>query len=92
MPAKPEQEGFGTWLDTDRIGGGAVWRAQIENEIDRRQVMIALLSPSSHTSERSHRCGNWPLALALEAGNAENPAGDCIRRRPGVCYRWRRSV
>jgi WD40 repeat protein len=43
--------GFDTWLDTQRIGGGAVWSTEIEHEIDTRQVTIALLSPGSYASE-----------------------------------------
>jgi hypothetical protein len=45
------KQGFDAWLDTKRIGGGAVWSAEIEREIDTRQVMIALLSPGSYESE-----------------------------------------
>jgi WD40 repeat protein len=43
--------GFDAWLDTQRIGGGAVWSREIEHEIDTRQVTIALLSPGSYASE-----------------------------------------
>lgn len=28
------KEDFDAWLDTQRIGGGAVWSAEIEREID----------------------------------------------------------
>jgi hypothetical protein len=45
------KQGFDAWLDTKRIGGGAVWSAEIEREIDTRQVTIALLSPGSYKSE-----------------------------------------
>jgi WD40 repeat protein len=45
------KEGFDAWLDTQRIGGGAVWSTAIEREIDTRQVTIALLSPGSYASE-----------------------------------------
>jgi WD40 repeat protein len=45
------KQGIDAWLDTKRIGGGAVWSAEIEREIDTRQVMIALLSPGSYKSE-----------------------------------------
>ena len=43
--------GFDAWLDTQRIGGGAVWSTEIEHEIDTREVTIALLSPGSYASE-----------------------------------------
>ena len=43
--------GFDVCLDTQRIEGGAVWSAEIEREIDTRQVTLALLSPGSYSSE-----------------------------------------
>jgi WD40 repeat protein len=45
------KEGFDAWFDTQRIGGGAVWSAEIECEVDTRQVTLALLSPGSYASE-----------------------------------------
>ncbi|HLJ27479.1 MAG TPA: NB-ARC domain-containing protein [Candidatus Angelobacter sp.] len=42
---------FDAWLDTQRLRGGAVWSREIEQEIDTRQVTIALLSPGSYASE-----------------------------------------
>ena len=44
-------EGFDAWLDTQRLAGGAVWSAEIEQEIDTRQVTIALLTRGSYESE-----------------------------------------
>ena len=34
------ENGVDAWLDTQRMGGGAVWSTEIEHEIDTRQVMI----------------------------------------------------
>jgi hypothetical protein len=51
LQADLAKEGFDAWLDTQRIGGGAVWSTEIEREIKTRQVMIALMSPGSYTSE-----------------------------------------
>src|SRR5215831_18285521 len=45
------KEGFDAWLDTQRLAGGALWSAEIEREIDTRQVTLALLSPGSYASE-----------------------------------------
>jgi|HubBroStandDraft_6_1064221.scaffolds.fasta_scaffold00449_25 hypothetical protein len=38
------------WLDTPRIGGGALWsiEIEIEDEVDTRQATIEPLSPHSH--------------------------------------------
>jgi hypothetical protein len=44
-------EGYDTWLDVQRIAGGAGWSTEIEREIDTRQVTVALLSPGSYASE-----------------------------------------
>ena len=51
LEASLKDAGFDAWLDMQRIDGGAVWSAQIEREIDTRQVTIALLSPGSYKSE-----------------------------------------
>lgn len=45
------KEDFDAWLDTQRIGGGVVWSAEIEREIDTRQVALAPESPGSYASE-----------------------------------------
>lgn len=45
------KEGFETWLDVQRISGGAVWSMELDKAIDSRRVMIALLSPGSYASE-----------------------------------------
>jgi len=63
------KKGFDAWLDTQRIGGGAVWSTQIEREIVTRQVMIALLSPGSY---RSEICRSEQL-LALDKGKRVIP-------------------
>src|SRR5436189_3758072 len=39
------------WLDTSRIGGGAVWTKEIEDAIDGCDVALALLSPGSYQSD-----------------------------------------
>jgi hypothetical protein len=49
--ASLKKAGFGAWLETQRIRGGAVWRTDIEDAIDTRQVTIALSSPGSYSSE-----------------------------------------
>jgi WD40 repeat protein len=46
-----EDSGFDTWLDIQRIKGGAVWSIEIEREVDTRQVTLALMSPGSSSSE-----------------------------------------
>jgi len=46
-----EEQGFDAWLDTQRIDGGAVWSMELDEAIDSRQVVIALLSPASYISE-----------------------------------------
>ena len=43
--------GFEVWLDAQRISGGASWTAEIEEGIDRAEVVLALLTPGSYGSE-----------------------------------------
>jgi|SRR5271167_1821536 len=43
--------GFDAWLDMLRIDGGRVWSTEIEQEIDTRQVTVALLTRGSYESE-----------------------------------------
>lgn len=43
--------GYDTWLDTQRIEGGAIWTAVIEQELDARELTLALLTPGSYQSE-----------------------------------------
>src|SRR5215469_109745 len=92
------KESFDAWLDTQRIGGVAVWSAEIEREIDTRQVALALLSPRSYASEicraeqlhvldkgnsSASREGAKSLGIA-EAGNQSAEA--LIFRRRGFCH------
>lgn len=67
--------GFEAWLDTRRIHGGASWTVEIEQAIDRSQVVLALLSPGSYLSDicraeqlRSLRKGKSVIPLLAQAG------------------------
>src|ERR1035437_25036 len=64
-----KEQGFDTWLDVQRLKGGVVWSAEIEREVKTRQVVIALMSPGSYTSET---CRAEQL-LALDKGNRVIP-------------------
>ncbi len=73
------REGFDAWLDTQRIAGGALWSLTIEQEIDARDVTIALLTPGSYESEicraeqlRTLREGKR-LIPVLASSNADRP-------------------
>jgi hypothetical protein len=43
--------GYDSWLDTRRIRGGTSWTTEIERAIDGADVVLALLSPRSYSSE-----------------------------------------
>lgn len=67
--------GFEVWLDTHRIKGGDSWTVEIEEAIDRAEVVLALLTPGSYASEicraeqlRSLRKGKCVIPLLAEAG------------------------
>jgi hypothetical protein len=68
--------GFDAWLDKQRIGGGASWTVEIEEAIDHAQVVLALLTPGSYTSEicraeqlRSLRKGKCVIPLLAAPGS-----------------------
>ena len=72
-------EGLDAWLDTQRLHGGAIWTSAIEQEIDCRQVTLALLTPGSYESEicraeqlRSLRKGKRVIPL-LASKDADRP-------------------
>jgi WD40 repeat protein len=44
------KEGVDAWLDTQRIGAGAVWSGKVEREIDTRAVTVAVLTQGSYKS------------------------------------------
>jgi hypothetical protein len=66
---------FDVWLDTARIHAGDTWTVDIEEAIDRSQVVLALLTPGSYTSEicraeqlRSLRHGKCVIPLLAVPG------------------------
>jgi WD40 repeat protein len=74
-----QQAGFDAWLDTKRFKGGANWTEEIEQEIDARQLTLALLTPGSYQSEicraeqlRTLRRGKRLIPL-LAAKDADRP-------------------
>jgi hypothetical protein len=42
--AEPQGGRFDTWLDKQRLAGGATWTAEIEHAIDTSQVVLALVT------------------------------------------------
>jgi len=68
--------GFDAWLDTERLHGGESWTVEIEQAIDRAEVVLALLTPGSYTSEicraeqlRSLRKGKCVIPLLAAPGS-----------------------
>jgi hypothetical protein len=46
-----KREGFEVWLDTREIAGGTTWTKEIEEALDRADVVLALLTSGSYASE-----------------------------------------
>src|SRR4051794_28689950 len=44
-------KGYDAWLDTKRLYAGAVWSREIEQAIDRADVVLALISAGSYVSD-----------------------------------------
>src|SRR5712692_2500531 len=70
------KESLDVWLDTRRIAGGATWTTEIEENIDRSRVVLALLTPGSYRSEicraeqlRSLRKGKLVIPLLAQRGS-----------------------
>jgi WD40 repeat protein len=67
------QRDHDVWLDTNRIAGGASWTVEIEDAIDRCDVLLALLSSGSYVSDicraeqlRALRRGKQVIPLLVE--------------------------
>jgi WD40 repeat protein len=50
LHADLSREGFNVWLDQRRLEGGGAWSLEIEQEIDTREITLALLTPGSYES------------------------------------------
>jgi hypothetical protein len=64
-----EARGFDVWLDKDRLKGGDRWTNEIEAALDRADVVLALLSEGSFTSDTCRAEQGW----ALDAGRRVIP-------------------
>jgi WD40 repeat protein len=70
------RESFDAWLDERRLEAGASWTDEIEQAIDNSQVVLALMSPGSYSSEicraeqlRSLRKGKRVIPLLAASGS-----------------------
>jgi TIR domain len=70
---------YDVWLDAARLEAGASWTLEIEKEIDRCDVLLALMTPGSYISDicraeqlRALRLGKRVIPLLAAAG-AEKP-------------------
>src|SRR4051812_40356431 len=46
-----QREGFEVWLDIREIAGGTTWTKEIEQALDKADVVLALLTTGSYASE-----------------------------------------
>src|ERR1019366_8646431 len=56
-----QAQGFDVWLDRLRLKGGDLWTNEIEDALDRAQVVLALLSAGSFTSDTCRAEQGWSL-------------------------------
>jgi WD40 repeat protein len=68
-------QGFDAWLDQRRLHSGGVWTIEIEQAIDKSEVLLALMSPGSYISEicraeqlRALRKGKRVIPLLARSG------------------------
>src|SRR5436309_9220434 len=69
-----KREGFEVWLDTREIAGGTTWTKEIEDALDRADVVVTLLTSGSYASEicraeqlRALRHGKCVIPLRAQA-------------------------
>jgi WD40 repeat protein len=74
-----DREGCEVWVDTTRLNGGASWTSEIERALDGSDVVLALLSRGSFTSDicraeqlRSLRKGKCVIPVLVQA-EADRP-------------------
>src|ERR1017187_1284944 len=60
---------FDVWLDRQRLKGGDLWTNEIEDALDRAEVVLALLSNGSFTSDTCRAEQSW----SLDAGKCVIP-------------------
>src|SRR5215469_14134372 len=60
---------FDAWLDTQRLSSGDIWSSEIEQAIDRADVVLALLSAGSFTSGRALDKGKCVLPRIRQGGH-----------------------
>jgi TIR domain len=67
------REACEAWLDTGRLKGGSSWTAEIERNLDRSDITLALLSRASYLSDIVERSsfvrGQGNEALSKTAGS-----------------------
>lgn len=81
--------GYDSWLDTKEILGGATWTREIEEALDRSDVVLALLTIGSYVSEicraeqlralRRHKC-----VIPLRAQSGDDIIPIHLRQRTTV--------
>jgi WD40 repeat protein len=75
LQADLAKRGFDAWLDSQRIGGGAIWTKDIETAMDEAEYVLALLTDGSYVSDicraeqlRALRKGKCVIQLKAQEG------------------------
>ena len=83
------KQGFETWIDRHGLVGGQRWRRELQDAVERAQVMLLVLSPDAVASKNVQIEYNYaldsnpqPLPLRSQAGPAR--CGTCL---PATCLR-----
>jgi hypothetical protein len=76
-----EGRGFDVWLDQQRLKGGDRWTNEIEQALDRAQVVLALLSDGSFTPDTCRAEQGW----ALDAGKRKRVHMSVNAARRSAC-------
>ena len=86
LEADPHRQGFAPWLDCRGLAGGQQWRRELQEAVDRCQVLLVVLSPDAVASPYVQIEYGWPGLCVITEGNMlatlEQMVSFLFRRRP----------
>lgn len=86
LKADLHRQGFAPWLDRRGLAGGQQWRRELQEAVERCQVLLVVLSPDAVASPYVQIEYGWPDLCVITEGNMlatlEHMVSFLFRRRP----------
>jgi hypothetical protein len=76
LEADPHRQGFAPWLDCRGLAGGQQWRRELQEAVDRCQVLLVVLSPDAVASPYVQIEYGWPGLCVITEGRQKHPPND----------------